>query len=173
MGNVVVLAATVEQLEMLRTDRAAFGVLLGSEAPDGWPVFPESIEFTIAQLTEHPHQADWWMHFFLAYGGSLLVGSGGFVGPPVDGVVEIGYEIAPAYRDRGLATEATRAMINKAVASGRVGGVIAHTLAAENPSTGVLRRLGFRWSREVTHAEDGDLWRWELPVPVATAARSA
>jgi RimJ/RimL family protein N-acetyltransferase len=140
VGNVVVLAATVEQLKMLRTDRAAFGVLLGSEAPDGWPAFPESIEFTIAQLTEHPHQADWWMHFFLAYGGSLLVGSGGFVGPPVDGVVEIGYEIAPAYRERGLATEATRAM-----------------------------RLGFRWSREVTHAEDGDLWRWELPVPVATA----
>jgi ribosomal-protein-alanine N-acetyltransferase len=154
---------------MLRTDRAAFGVLLGSEAPDGWPEFPESVDFTLAKLAEHPHQADWWMHFFLADHGALLVGSGGFIGPPVDGVVEIGYEIAPAYRDRGLATAAARAMIDKAIASGRVATVIAHTLIGENPSTGVLRRLGFRRTGAVRDPEEGTAWRWELPVPAATA----
>jgi [ribosomal protein S5]-alanine N-acetyltransferase len=71
---------------------------------------PESIDFTIDRLTEYPHEADWWMHFFLAEGGAVLVGSGGFAGPPRDGIIEIGYEIAPEFRGRGLATAAARAM---------------------------------------------------------------
>ncbi|MCV7417209.1 GNAT family N-acetyltransferase [Mycolicibacterium litorale] len=159
------LPATLEHLTTLRSDRAAFGELLGAAVPDGWPEFPESIEFTIEKLTEHPHQADWWMHFFLADGGALLVGSGGFVGPPRNGVVEIGYEIAPEFRERGLATAAARAMIDKAVsASGGLTTVIAHTLAHENPSTGVLRRLGFTRVAEIEDPDDGPVWRWEIAV---------
>jgi [ribosomal protein S5]-alanine N-acetyltransferase len=85
-------------------------------------------------------------------------------------VVEIGYEIAPEFRGRGLATAAVRAMIDKAVASSsRISSVIAHTLAAENPSTGVLRRIGFEHVGEVDHPEEGTVWRWALAVPaVAT-----
>jgi RimJ/RimL family protein N-acetyltransferase len=164
--DVVVLPATVEHLTALRSDRTAFGELLGCTVPNGWPEFPESVEFTIEKLTEHPHQAGWWMHFFLADGGALLVGSGGFVGPPRDGVVEIGYEIAPEFRDRGYATAAARAMIDKAMtATGRLTTVVAHTLAHENPSTGVLRRLGFRRVAEIEDPDDGPLWRWEVAVP--------
>jgi RimJ/RimL family protein N-acetyltransferase len=168
-AEVIVLPATVEHLTALRTDRDAFAELLGSAVPDGWPEFPEAIDFTIGQLTEHPHQSDWWMHFFLADGGAVLVGSGGFVGPPREGVVEIGYEIAPGYRNRGMATAAARAMIDKAVSSsGSLKAVIAHTRAHENPSTSVLRRLGFRHVGELDDPEDGPIWRWELPVPAAT-----
>lgn len=162
MTDVALVPATVEHLGALRSDPAAFGRMIGSPVPAGWPEFGESIEFTLARLTDHPDQGDWWMHFFLA--GGVLVGSGGFVGPPADGVVEFGYEIAPAFRRRGLATAAARAMIDKAVATGQVDTVIAHTLAYENPSTGVLRRLGFRWAGEVTHPDDGTVWRWELPA---------
>lgn len=160
------LPASVEHLTALRDDRTAFGELLGCAVPDGWPEFPESIEFTIDQLTEHPHQAGWWMHFFLADGGAVLVGSGGFVGPPHDGVVEIGYEIAPEFRGRGYATAAARAMIDKAkTATGRLTTVVAHTLAHENPSTAVLRRLGFTRVAEIEDSDDGPLWRWEVAVP--------
>ncbi|MFS0898307.1 GNAT family N-acetyltransferase [Mycolicibacterium litorale] len=165
MSEVVLLPATVEHLTALREDRAAFGELLGAAVPDGWPEFPESIDFTIDRLTEHPYQAGWWMHFFLADEGALLVGSGGFAGPPSGGVVELGYEIAPEFRNRGLATAAARAMIDKAVStSNAVTTVVAHTLAQENPSTGVLRRLGFARVAELADAEDGPIWRWELPV---------
>ena len=38
-----------------------------------------------------------------------LIGLGGFKGAPDHGQVEIGYEIAPGYRLRGLATEAADA----------------------------------------------------------------
>lgn len=160
MPDVALVTATVEHLTALRADPAALGALIGSPVPAGWPEFPEAIDFTLTQLADHPDQADWWMHFFLA--GGVLVGSGGFVGPPSDGAVEIGYEIAPAFRERGLATAAAAAMIAKAVASNQVNTVIAHTLAHENPSTGVLRRLGFRWVRELADPDEGAVWRWEL-----------
>lgn len=168
VSEVVLLPATVEHLTALREDRTAFGELLGAEVPDGWPEFPEAIDFTLEKLTEHPHQADWWMHFFLADGGALLVGSGGFVGPPSGGVVELGYEIAPKFRNQGLATAAARAMVEKAAsASNAVRMVIAHTLAHENPSTGVLRRLGFSRVAELDDPDEGPIWRWELPMAAA------
>ncbi|WP_231983963.1 GNAT family N-acetyltransferase [Mycobacterium sp. 852013-51886_SCH5428379] len=157
--------ATVEQLVALRDDPEAFAALLGYPAPEGWPEFDEAIGFTIDTLTAHPDQEQWWMHFFLAEGGTLLVGSGGFVGPPRDGVVEIGYEIAPEFRGRGYATAAARAMIDKAVAADpEVTTVIAHTRARENPSTGVLRRLGFQRTAEFEDPDDGPVWRWQLTL---------
>lgn len=161
MTDVVLVPATVELLHALRTDRAAFGTIIGSPVPDGWPEFPESIEFTIAKLREKPTEHQWWMHFFLSDG--TLVGSGGFVGPPAEGVVEFGYEIAPEFRGRGLGTAAAQAMLEKAKAAG-VSMVIAHTLAQENPSNALLRRLGFRFAGEVSDPEEGTVWRWELPI---------
>lgn len=167
--DIVVLPATVEHLTVLRADREAFGELLGSAVPEGWPHFPEAIDATIDTLTAHPYQAGWWMHFFLADGGAVLVGSGGFAGPPRDGVIEIGYEIAPEFRDRGMATAAARAMIDKAVSStSALTTVIAHTVAQEGPSTGVLRRIGFTRVAEHDDPQDGPVWCWELSVPAAS-----
>lgn len=163
MTEVVLLPATVEQLIALQSDPSAFGRLIGSGVPDGWPQFPESIEFTIARLREHPDQAQWWMHFFLLP-DSTLIGSGGYVGPPQDGVVEFGYELAHKFRGQGLGIAAAKAMVAKAAATGAVSMVIAHTLAHENPSTGVLRRLGFAKTRELVDPEDGPIWRWELAL---------
>ena len=113
----------------------AFGRLIGSTVPEGWPEFPESIVFTLDRLRDHPNDADWWMHFFVS--GDALVGSGGFVGPPQDGVVEIGYELAPAFRGKGLGTAAARALVEKARATGTVTKVIANTLARRG-SPGLL-----------------------------------
>jgi RimJ/RimL family protein N-acetyltransferase len=160
MSHVRLLPATVEHLVTLQSDPSAFGRLIGSAVPEGWPEFPESIGFTLDRLREHPDEGDWWMHFFVSQ--DALIGSGGFVGPPQDGVVEIGYELAPAFRGKGLGTAAAGALVEKARATGAVTTVIANTLAHDNPSTGVLRRLGFRWVRELFDPEDGPIWRWEL-----------
>jgi [ribosomal protein S5]-alanine N-acetyltransferase len=163
MPDVRLLPATVEHLVALQTDPPAFARLIGSPVPDGWPQFPESIDFTIARLREHPDQAEWWMHFFLLP-DTTLIGSGGYVGPPQDGVVEFGYEVAPAFRGKGLGVAAAKAMVDKATATGQVSTVIAHTLAHENPSTGVLGHLGFANTAELVDPEDGPIWRWELPL---------
>lgn len=157
--SVRVVAATVEQLEAFQRDPAEFAALIGSPVSEGWPEFPEAVEFTIDKLRSSPAEADWWMQLFFDHG--RLVGSGGFVGPPDDGVVEIGYEIAPEFRGRGYATAAAGAMADRAFAAG-VHTVIAHTMPEANPSTGVLSKLGFQHTGDVTDPDEGTVWRWEL-----------
>jgi RimJ/RimL family protein N-acetyltransferase len=156
------LPATLAHLEALERDRAEFAALVGSPAPDGWPEFPEGIAFTRERLTEHPEQGEWWMQFFLDATDGTLVGSGGFVGPPRDREVEIGYEVAPAHRGRGYGAAAAAAMVEKARASGEVDAVIAHTLAADTPSSRLLARLDFVRVAELDSDEDGRIWRWRL-----------
>jgi ribosomal-protein-alanine N-acetyltransferase len=156
------LPATVEHLVALRSDPASFGRLIGRPVPAGWPEFPESIDFTLDRLRAHPGESAWWMHFFVA--DEELVGSGGFAGPPEDGIVEIGYEIAPAFRGKGFGIAAARALIGKASTHAAVAVVVANSLAHHGPSTGVLRRLGFTLVREVADPDEGTLWRWELPI---------
>jgi [ribosomal protein S5]-alanine N-acetyltransferase len=160
--DVVLLPATVAHLLALQSDPTVFGRLIGSPVPDGWPEFGESIGFTLDRLREHPDEGDWWMHFFVCR--DALIGSGGFVGPPQDGIVEIGYEIAPAFRGKGLGTAAAAALVEKARACGTATKVVANTPAHDNPSTGVLRSLGFGWTRELVDPDDGPVWRWELSL---------
>jgi ribosomal-protein-alanine N-acetyltransferase len=157
---VTLLAATIPDLNLLATDRRAFAVRMGSPAPGGWPQFPEAIGFTIDRLAMHPHEADWWMHYFLVNG--LIVGSGGFVGRPKKGVVEIGYEIAPGFQGLRYGVGAAAALVEQAFDSGEVNSVIAHTLAVENPSTKVLERLGFENEEELQDGEGNTVWRWRL-----------
>ena len=157
---VEVQAATVADLTLLATDRAAFAQRMGSPAPGSWPEFPEAIGFTIERLAMHPHEADWWMHYFLLNG--LIIGSGGYVGRPKKRVVEIGYEIAPGFRGRHLGTGAASALTEQAFDSGQVDSVIAHTLAVEGPPTKVLVRLGYTNEEELQDAGGTTVWRWRL-----------
>ena len=115
----------------------------------------------MAHLRSAP-EADrsWSMHFFLDRASGQLVGSGGFAAPPVGRTVEIGYEVAPAFRGRGLGVAAARALLDRAVASGEVDHVIAHTLPGPNPSTGVLVALGFEHVDDREDPDVGGIWEW-------------
>ena len=159
-------AATVPLLNALRDDRTVFGELIGSPAPDGWPEFPEAIDFTLTYLRD-ASDADraWSMQFFVDHANGLLVGSGGFAAPPVDRTVEIGYEVAPEFRGHGFGTAAARALVECAVASGDIDHVIANTLPGPNPSTGVLLSLGFEHTDNQTDPEVGTVWRWSWTRP--------
>lgn len=167
--QVRLLPATVPLLEALQEDRARFGELLGSPVPDGWPEFPEAMSFTLDQLRSSPEaEPVWSMHLFVDPASGRLLGSGGFATRPVDRTVEIGYEVAPAFRGRGLGSAAARALVEQAVASGEVDHVTAHTLPGPNPSTGVLRSLGFEHVGEQEDAEVGTVWAWRWSrVPAA------
>ena len=113
-------------------------------------------------LADDPGLAQWWMHFIIHEGDNTLIGLGGFKGAPAGGQVEIGYEIAPGYRLKGLATEAARGMIDHALADARVDHVLAHTLPVDSASTTILQRLGLRFIEALNDPDDGLIWRWRL-----------
>ena len=77
------------------------------------------------------------------------MGSCGYKGEPKDGMVEIGYEVAEAYRGRGLATEMAKALIQNAFNDNAVMYVQAHTLAAVNESGSVLVKCGMQKMEEL------------------------
>jgi RimJ/RimL family protein N-acetyltransferase len=161
------VAATVPLLEALTTDPAGFGELIGSPVPEGWPEFPEAIAFTLEFLrAASDSERPWSMQFFVEGSSGTLVGSGGFATPPRDRTVEIGYEIAPGFRGRGLGAASARALVDRAVESGQVDRVVAHTLAGPNPSTGVLVSLGFEQVGEQEDPDAGLIWQWRWDGPV-------
>ena len=74
---------------------------------------------------------------------ALVVGEIGFVGPPEDGAVTIGYAIVPAARRQGYATEAIAALAEWALVQPGVTEVRAETLPGNEPSIRALLRAGF------------------------------
>jgi [ribosomal protein S5]-alanine N-acetyltransferase len=109
---------------------------------------------------------DPWTHGFtiLHRVSGATIGSCGYKGPPdVDGAVEIAYGIDPAYRGRGYATEAARALVEYAMSNDQVRVVRAHTRPDGKASMRVLGKLGFTCVGEVLDLEDGLVWRWDLP----------
>ena len=111
---------------------------------------------------------DPWVHGFgvVHLVSGSRIGTVGFKGPPDgEGVVEIAYGIAPGHQGRGYATEAAGAVVEFALLDWRVRVLRAHTLPTPNASTRVLSKLGFVWTGEVVHPEDGALWRWEKRRP--------
>ena len=161
MPTVRIFPATVEHLAAYSRDPSELSLMLGSPLPVGWPEFPEAIPHTIEVLEEGPGEEGWWMYFFVDESTGVLVGSGGFAGAPRDGVVEIGYEIAPAFRRRGYATAAATALVQVAVASGQVRRIVAQTLAGDPRSAGVLRATGFDESGRTADAEHGEIIDWQ------------
>lgn len=151
---------TRDRAEALIEGRDAFTRGFGYGVADGYLEFPEALS-TIVQALRDGMDPDWFSYLIIDPTTTTVIGLGGFTGPPTDGSVEIGYSIAPAHRGQGHATEAARRWLDIAVARG-VTLVYAHTLAEENPSTAVLRRLGFRRTAELTDPEVGAVWRWEL-----------
>ena len=143
---------------------AVLATTLGVAVAPGWAGVDaiDAIGRTRDMLADDPGLAQWWMHFIIHDEDQTLIGTGGFKGAPAAGQIEIGYEIAPGYRLRGLATEAARGMVDHALADARVDHVLAHTLPVDSASTTILKRLGLKFIGQVDDPDDGLIWRWRL-----------
>ncbi|SDD29217.1 Protein N-acetyltransferase, RimJ/RimL family [Geodermatophilus telluris] len=167
MGTVIRLVpVTVDLLDAAIAGDDALARALGHDVAPGWVTFREALLATRGALAAASTTSPWGARFFVSGEPRELVGWGGFKGPPEEGAVEIGYEIAGGRRGRGLATAATRAMVAEALADEQVTRVVAHTLPERNASTSVLRKAGFGHDGE--DLEDGErVWRWTLLRPPA------
>lgn len=165
------LGSTASVVRLLRADLPlmdaalagddALAVALGHPVVPGWVTFTEALRPTRDAIASDPSASARSARLFLAGDPPELVGWGGFKGPPADGVVELGYEIAESRRGRGLATAATHAMVAEAFADDRVRLVIAHTLPEPNASNRVLEKAGFAFDGEAQ--EGGEVvWRYSL-----------
>jgi RimJ/RimL family protein N-acetyltransferase len=164
------IAADVALLDAALTGDDELARALGHDVVPGWVTFADAVKPARDAVAAAPSGTRWGTRFFIAGEPPELVGWGGFKGPPEEGVVELGYEIAEARQGRGLATAATRAMVDEAFADETVTTVIAHTLAERNASNRVLEKAGFRFDGEAE--EDGTtVWRFSLARVDADADR--
>ena len=134
--NLHLLPCELIHVKALLRHKSELAAILQVTVPASWPHFPEAFSLPPDEAGQsNPSPTDWSAYFFIHPKDSVLVGSGGFKGQPDDfGTIEIGYEIAAEYWNRGFATEAAQGMIDYAFAHEQVQAVIAHTLAQINAS---------------------------------------
>ena len=153
----MVVPITTRRLALVPLEPAAIRALLagnrgeaqrivGLDLPDEFPTKGDLDGFLPVQLhrmDQSPGRREWLARLMVADGGKQLVGHCGFHGPPeVIGRVEIGYTVFTAFRGRGFAKEAARALVEWAFGQGERE-VFASVSPENAPSLAVVGALGF------------------------------
>lgn len=160
--SIELIDADRELLDAACDDEVRLGTMLGAEVAADWVDFPDALAHTRQSYSRNEAPRRWSTIFFVHRVPRMLVGWGGYKGPPRDGIIEIGYAVAPSHRRRGLATAAARQMIRRGFADEAVLSIDAHTLAEHNASTRILNKLGFDHIAVVTGPFEPPTWRWRL-----------
>ncbi|MBK8627661.1 MAG: hypothetical protein IPN86_19485 [Saprospiraceae bacterium] len=71
---------------------------------EDWSEFGIGVfQYSLDKIIENNDEIGWWTYFPIHKKDNKLIGSGGYKGKPTpEGTVELGYEIAPNYRNRVL-----------------------------------------------------------------------
>ena len=145
--RLTMLPASVALARAEIADRGEFARLLQASVPDNWP--PESaadaLPLFLSWLEAAPDRVGWFGWYALARGAGAptLVASGGFLGPPQDGTVHIGYSVLPQFQRTGYATELVGGLVRWAFAQPGVSRIAAETEWANPASARVLEKSGF------------------------------
>jgi RimJ/RimL family protein N-acetyltransferase len=140
------VAGTVELFEAELDQPSRLTALLPVAEVSEWPPSGsdydrDAVELFRAQLVADPSLEGWNSYYVCL--GDALVGTGGYFGPPVHGVAEIGYAVCQRWRGRGIATEVVGGLVGAAFASG-LERLIAHTEPGNAASIKVLTRNQFK-----------------------------
>lgn len=149
--------------DAIRMGNNTLAKVMGVNVPKKWTEFRDTFTPSYHRWKAHPPLRDWWVYLIIHIPDNQLIGSCGYKGEPdANGVVEIGYEIMPSHRMKGLGFETAQGLLLHAFNHSSVRKVIAHTVAEENASAHILEKLGFVQTEDVNDAEEGLLWRWEI-----------
>ncbi len=132
-------------------DRAAAAGLIGAGLPDEWPQ-PDLLDALPMQAAASPPDEVFGVWVMVERESGLVVGDIGFLGPPDQGSMEIGYAVVPSRRRLGYAAEAAAALTAWAFAQPGVRRLTARCLPGNLGSIRTLERTGFRRDGEA-HGE--------------------
>ncbi|HVQ22202.1 MAG TPA: GNAT family N-acetyltransferase [Candidatus Saccharimonadia bacterium] len=149
----------------LLDDRPTAARLIGASIPPTWPQ-DDLLDVMPMQAATGPGDERFGIWLIIERATNAIVGDVGFLGPPEDGIVELGFSVVPDQRRRGFASEATRALIAWALREPGVRGVIARSDIDNVASMRVLQAAGFTRTGE---AGGRILWRLEQTrSPIST-----
>lgn len=143
---------------------AGASAIMGMDLPDYYLTKGSLWRYRLDQIRTDPGSAPWLVGAVVGRPAEAVVGHAGFHGPPdVDGMVEIGYAIVPAFRRRGYARAAVGRLLEYAAANGAH--VVRASVSPENvASLALIRAFGFEHAGEQWDEEDGRELIFERPA---------
>jgi [ribosomal protein S5]-alanine N-acetyltransferase len=123
-------------------DRETAARLLEATLPPSWPQ-PDLLDLLPIQAAATSVEERFGVWVMIERETNDVVGDVGFMGPPADGIVELGFSVISDRRRRGYATEAARAMVEWALREPAVRRVVAQCDTDNPASIRVLERAGF------------------------------
>ncbi|HEV8224513.1 MAG TPA: GNAT family protein [Rubrobacteraceae bacterium] len=146
--RLTLIPTTLEHIRTELEEPGRLGALLGVRVPEGWPPGEydrDAMEFFRSLLESDAQRYEGWLGWYVVTHDAppMLVAGAGFLGPPEDGTVEIGYSVVAEARGAGYATEIVGALVRRAFESDLVQRVVAETNATNEASQRVLERNGF------------------------------
>lgn len=138
------------------------GDLAAASAAAGHPLTPFLVdekwlwEIRLDDIRQNPPAADWIAAAAIAEPDGIVIGHGGFHGPPDEnGVVEVAYSVDPAHRRRGYAREMLATLLRRADADPAVTAVRASIRPDNAGSRATIAGFGFQKIGEQWDPVDG------------------
>ncbi|HZU67825.1 MAG TPA: GNAT family N-acetyltransferase [Ktedonobacteraceae bacterium] len=153
------LPFTLELKKVTLANRARLAEMLGVAIPDDWPGpdLLEALPFFVEAMEKDPAGLVW-DGIIIHKADQVAIGGIGFHGAPDEaGMVEIGYNIIPAYEGQGYATEMARCVINWAFQTPNIQVITAECLDDNIGSIRVLEKVGMH-----RLPPEGNRLKWEL-----------
>jgi ribosomal-protein-alanine N-acetyltransferase len=104
-----------------------------------------------------------WIGYYVELDGDL-VGSAGFKGPPVNGIVELAYGTDEKYRNMGIGTKICKLLVDLSLKTDPLIKITAKTFSKYNYSTRILQKNKFICIGTVNDPEDGEVWEWLFSI---------
>jgi RimJ/RimL family protein N-acetyltransferase len=151
---------------MLAGDAARADEIAGATFPKPLrppPLMEDVLPLVRDRLRELPESAGWWTWLAIDQASRKVTGALGFGGPPdPEGAVMIGYATYPGADHRGLATEATEALVAWALGQPGVTRVCASIPPDNVPARRVAEKVGMRIAGTVWEEEIDDVLLYEI-----------
>ncbi len=154
---------------VFRAERAEVERLAAAAVPPAWPgkaLVERAFCASLEAIRQDPERRLWGDRLIIAHAPErVVVGSVIFHGRPERGVAEVGYGVEDTWQRQGIASEATQACVDWALAEHGVLAVTATTPPWHAASIRVLEKCGFEKTGMETHGMLGEVLRFTRTRP--------